>query len=117
MHHRLGTASRNSLGRRSDGHRRCFDSGMRVTAPPGEAKEGRREAHKNIISYSTRENGFIGIHGGSLGRGYAWQHAPLSPLQGWFRTPQDSRAGRWWNLTMPMTDAKMLELNRLRLLR
>eukprot|EP00966_Prymnesium_polylepis_P263990 6098841-Prymnesium_polylepis.1 len=38
-------------------------------------------------------------------------------MQGWFRTPQDSRAGRWWSLTLPMTDAKMLELNRLRLLR
>eukprot|EP00966_Prymnesium_polylepis_P096528 2236522-Prymnesium_polylepis.1 len=35
-------------------------------------------------------------------------------MQGWFRTPHDSRSGRWWSLTMPMTDAKMQELNRLR---
>eukprot|EP00966_Prymnesium_polylepis_P220462 5099580-Prymnesium_polylepis.1 len=35
-------------------------------------------------------------------------------MQGWFRTPHDSRSGIWWSLTMPMTDAKMLELNRLR---
>eukprot|EP00966_Prymnesium_polylepis_P147398 3404756-Prymnesium_polylepis.1 len=38
-------------------------------------------------------------------------------MQGWFRMPQDSGAGRWWSLTMPMTDAKMLELNSLRMLR
>ena len=26
------------------------------------------------------ETGFIWVQGGSLGRGYAWQHAPLSHL-------------------------------------
>eukprot|EP00966_Prymnesium_polylepis_P002174 49852-Prymnesium_polylepis.1 len=48
--------------------RRCFDSETRVTAPPGGAKEGRRETHKNTIAYSTVENGFIGVQGGSPGQ-------------------------------------------------
>eukprot|EP00966_Prymnesium_polylepis_P229450 5309442-Prymnesium_polylepis.1 len=36
-------------------------------------------------------------------------------LQGWFRMPHDSKAGRWWSLTMPKTDADMRLLNSLRL--
>eukprot|EP00966_Prymnesium_polylepis_P003194 73257-Prymnesium_polylepis.1 len=36
-------------------------------------------------------------------------------LQGWFRMLHDSKAGKWWSLTMPMTDADMRVLNGLRL--
>ena len=45
-----------------------------------EAKEGRNESHKNIIAYHMHKNGFIGVHGGFLGWGMAWHHAPGLPL-------------------------------------
>ena len=56
---------------------------MRVTAPARaagrEAKEGRRESHKNIIAHKIK-NADKRLHFGPwgfLGWGIAWQHAPL----------------------------------------
>ena len=36
-------------------------------------------------------------------------------MQGWFRMPHDSIAGRWWSLIMHMTDADMRLLSSFRL--
>ena len=62
--------------------RRRFDSGMWdvCNGAAREAKEGRKESHKNIITCNMHTNGFIVVHGGFPGWGIAWQHVPGLPL-------------------------------------